>query len=173
MGRDDDPTERMTDMPELGELPRLSSAARYDVGAIIAKGGMGEVFAAIDKQLGRDVAVKRMRGTTSDQSMIRFFREAMIQGRLDHPAIVPVHELGVDAEGRPFFVMKIVDVCLAVEFAHTKGIVHRDLKSANIVLGDFGEVYVTRYSAKRTCRLNVAPPRNRRDYRPRCALKMS
>jgi len=105
----------------------------------------------------------------------RFLREARIQGRLEHPAVVPVHELGADSSGLPFFAMQqltgvtledvlarlgveepraqkeftqqrllraFAEVCLAIEFAHTRGIVHRDLKPANIVLGDFGEVYV-------------------------------
>ena len=91
----------------------------------------------------------------------------MVQGRLEHPAIVPVHEVGRDAEACPYFVMKkltgtpltkssripsgmprqrvlraFADVCLAVEFAHVRGVVHRDLKPDNIVLGDYGEVYV-------------------------------
>jgi len=149
-------------------LSRVALGVRYELGAVIARGGMGEVVAATDRQIGREVAVKRMRERErdpSDRAMARFFREAMIQGRLDHPAIVPVHELGVDADGRPFFVMKklagttlgelitrshpreallraFADVCLAVEFAHQRGIVHRDLKPSNIVLGEYGEAYV-------------------------------
>ncbi len=144
----------------------LGTSARYVVGQVLGRGGMGEVLAARDNQLGRDVAIKRMlRIDVSDRSMQRFFREASVQGRLDHPAIVPVHELGRDDDGLPFFVMKklsgtsmsqrigdpdarrrllraFTEVCLAVEFAHTRGIVHRDLKPDNIVLGEFGEVYV-------------------------------
>ncbi len=82
---------------------------RYELGEAIGRGGMGEVVAARDRQLGREVAVKRLRGalSTLDAATIaRFTREARVQGRLDHPAIAPVHELGTDAEGRPFFVMK-------------------------------------------------------------------
>ncbi|MCW5801498.1 MAG: serine/threonine protein kinase, partial [Deltaproteobacteria bacterium] len=150
---------------------------RYTLGAMLGKGGMGEVVSARDEQLGRSVAVKRLRAGLDEQDQIvaRFVREARIQGRLDHPAIVPVHELWHDAEGRPCFAMKqlagrtladvieklaagdaatvrefpvqrllraFAEVCLAIEFAHTRGVVHRDLKPANIVLGDFGEVYV-------------------------------
>ena len=91
-----------------------------------------------------------------------------MQGRLQHPAIVPVHDLAFDKEGRPYFVMKrlsgttladllrstskddaaarlrllrsFIDVCMEIEFAHASGIVHRDLKPANIIIGYFGEV---------------------------------
>ena len=148
--------------PARVELP----PAGYDFGAVIGKGGMGEVIAAHDLRIGRDVAIKRMHAGMSDAAAVgRFLREARIQARLDHPAIVPVHELGTDAQGRPYFTMKrlagdtlaqrlavggplqpllraFIDVCLAVELAHTRGVVHRDLKPANIIIGDFGEVYV-------------------------------
>jgi eukaryotic-like serine/threonine-protein kinase len=143
-------------------------AGRYRIGRRIGKGGMGEVMAARDEQVGRDVAIKRMRAANpSERAIARFVREASVQGRLDHPAIVPVHEIGRDDDNLPFFVMKklagtslaalvsyrdeatqqrmlraFVDVCLAVEFAHVRGIVHRDLKPDNIMLGDFGEVYI-------------------------------
>ncbi|MCX5744257.1 MAG: serine/threonine-protein kinase [Proteobacteria bacterium] len=149
---------------------------RYKLGEVLGRGGMGEVVSARDEQLGRSVAIKRMRAADpSPEAVARFLREARVQGRLDHPAVVPVHELRHDDHGRPYFVMKqltgvtletvlgalaahnaetdrrfsrqrllraFAEVCLAVEFAHTRGIVHRDLKPANIVLGDFGEVYV-------------------------------
>jgi len=145
---------------------RVRSGERYRLGGALAQGGMGEILGAVDEQIGREVAVKRMKERhPTYRALGRFFREACIQGRLDHPAIVPVHELGVDEDGRPFFSMKklagttlaermaagesrqrllraFADVCLAVEFAHARGVVHRDLKPHNIVLGDFGEVYV-------------------------------
>jgi len=161
--------------------PPALIASRYKTARRIGKGGMGEVMLARDEQVGRDVAIKRMRAADpSERQIQRFVREASIQGRLEHPAIVPVHEIGHDNEGLPFFVMKrlagttlaqiledtangrdsqselgkrsafslqqilraFVDVCLAVEFAHVRGVVHRDLKPDNIMLGDFGEVYV-------------------------------
>ncbi len=138
--------------------------ARYRPGGVIGRGGMGEVVSARDEQIGRSVAIKRMRGHDAPpEAVARFLREARIQGRLEHPAIVPVHELH-DTGDEPFFVMKqlagttladviaerprnvllraFVEVCLAIEFAHTRGVIHRDLKPANIMLGDFGEVYV-------------------------------
>jgi hypothetical protein len=152
------------DRPEMPEDSLV--AGRYRLGRRIGKGGMGEVMAARDEQVGRDVAIKRMRSANpSPRAIARFLREASVQGRLEHPAIVPVHEIGRDSEGLPFFVMKklsaaslvevladgaplqrvlraFTDVCLAVEFAHVRGIVHRDLKPENIMLGDYGEVYI-------------------------------
>ncbi len=151
--------------------PRPILAGRYRLARRIGKGGMGEVIGARDEQIGRDVAIKRMRAAAPNARAIqRFLREASIQGRLEHPAIVPVHEIGRDSDGLPFFVMKkltgttlakviadpahaekfgpqtvlraFAEVCLAVELAHVRGIVHRDLKPDNILLGDFGEVYV-------------------------------
>jgi serine/threonine-protein kinase len=157
-----------------GGLPRSS---RYQLGAALGFGGMGEVLTARDTHLGRDVAIKRLRSDapTADQ-VERFLREARIQGRLEHPAIVPVHDLATDESGQPFFAMKrldgvtlhdvlasgdrgtwthprllraFVDACLAIEFAHTRGVVHRDLKPTNIVLGEFGEVFILDWGVAR------------------------
>jgi hypothetical protein len=157
-----------------GERARATldpEAERYELGSSLGRGGMGEVRLARDTRIDRDVAVKLLRSDQCDASTIaRFFREAQVQGRLDHPSVVPVHDLGIDRAGVPYFVMKrltgvtladvlakselrekwprrlllarLVDVCLAVEFAHTRGVVHRDLKPANLMLGDFGEAYV-------------------------------
>jgi eukaryotic-like serine/threonine-protein kinase len=169
-----DESAEQTD-PEAAEAERRAGrpllAGRYRLARLIGKGGMGEVIAARDEQVGRDVAIKRMRAASpSERSIQRFLREASIQGRLEHPAIVPVHEIGRDHDGLPFFVMKkltgttlskilivpeqreafglqrilraFVDVCLAIELAHVRGVVHRDLKPDNILLGDYGEVYI-------------------------------
>jgi serine/threonine protein kinase len=182
-------TEPVVDMPaELvatiaeGEtlIPGASSSGKvvlpaigYQLGAQIGQGGMGEVMAAFDQRIGRGVAIKRMRSLRpSEEETTRFLREARIQARLEHPAIVPVHELGTDEAGRPYFTMKrlagrtlaqriaegagqpqllraFVDVCLAVELAHAKGVIHRDLKPSNIMLGDYGEVYVLDWGVAR------------------------
>ena len=143
----------------------------YTIGELLGKGGMGEVVLAHDEQIGREIAIKRMRRNDGNgEAETRFLREAKIQARLQHPAIVPVHEVGRDAEGRPYFTMKrlagatlhqlhgaplprllraLADVCLAIEFAHEHGVIHRDIKPANIMLGDFGEVYVLDWGVAR------------------------
>src|ERR1700733_12360537 len=149
-----------TKVPTL-PTPRLEAweLAGYELGDVIGRGGVGEVIAAHDLRIERGVAIKRMRTEQpSPEAAARFLREAKIQARLDHPAIVPVHELGTDPEGRPYFTMKrlagttlaqrlalhepiqpllraLVDVCFAVELAHTRHVVHRDLKPSNIMLG--------------------------------------
>ncbi len=148
-------------------------APGYQIGELIGRGGMGEVMVAQDQRIGREVAVKRIRAQDpSADAVIRFLREARIQARLDHPAIVPVYELGTDANGRPYFTMKrlagetlgkkltrngpvqpllraFIDVCLAIQLAHSRGVVHRDLKPSNIMLGDYGEVYVLDWGVAR------------------------
>src|SRR5580698_11242947 len=79
----------------------------YAMGEVIGRGGIGEVVLAHDLRVGRDVAIKRLRTPhPSEDQASRFLREARIQARLEHPAIPPVHELGVDDQGRPFFTMK-------------------------------------------------------------------
>jgi len=150
-----------------------STPDHYELGEVLGRGGMGEVVLARDPRIGRDVAIKRMLIADPEGDLAaRFLREARIQARLDHPAIVPVHELGYDASGRPFFVMKrlagttllevlgarqttnrllraLAEVCLAIELAHARGVVHRDLKPANIMLGDYGEVYILDWGVAR------------------------
>jgi serine/threonine-protein kinase len=154
---------------QVAVLAPTDEATRYELGMVLGRGGMGEVRAARDTRIDRDVAVKLMREELRDPSVTaRFFREARVQGALEHPAVVPIHDLGVDRDGNPFFVMKrlagttltdalaagserwprrlllgrLVDVCLAIELAHTRGVVHRDVKPSNIMLGDFGEAYI-------------------------------
>jgi serine/threonine protein kinase len=125
------------------------------------------VFAAYDRSLDREVAVKLLdRPDDSGEAAARLLNEATILARLEHPGIVPVHDAGTLADGRVFYVMKLVRgsrprdeiarashsvaqrldaflrVCDAVAFAHSHRIVHRDLKPENIMLGPFGEVLV-------------------------------
>jgi serine/threonine-protein kinase len=155
-----------TGYSESGRAAATLEVPGYEVGEVIGRGGMGEVVSARDRRIGRDVAIKRLRGDArSDATIARFLREARIQARLDHPAIVPVHELGIDADGCPYFTMRrlagvtlakhlaeqapakpmlhaFVNICLAIQFAHERGFIHRDLKPANIMLGEYGEVYI-------------------------------
>ena len=164
-----------------GEIAASPRAIAYQLDTMLGKGGMGEVWGAKDDRLGREVAIKRMRTTApTKMELARFLREAKIQARLDHPAIVPVYELGTDGEGFPYFTMKklagttladvlkegkatqqkllraLVDVCLAIHRAHSERIVHRDLKPSNIMLGEFGEVYVLDWGVARVIDEEVA-----------------
>src|SRR5262245_27771510 len=85
-----------------------SLLSRYRIGDVLGQGGMGEVLSARDEQIGRPVAIKRLRvENPSPEVLARFLREARIQDRLEHPAVVPVHELWNES-GQPFFVMKQV-----------------------------------------------------------------
>src|SRR5688500_699018 len=132
---------------------------------------MGVIAEATDRRVGRRVAIKRLAGAPTPEMVQRFVREARIQGRLDHPAVVPVYDLGIQSDGRPYFAMRkltgvtlaevlharaeggaeayprarlleaFVVTCLAIESAHTRGVVHRDRKPANILLGEYGEGY--------------------------------
>ncbi len=138
---------------------------RYALQEPVGQGGMGTVYRAADRVLGRDVAIKVLRGDVADaEAALRLEREARILARLEHPGIVPVHDVGTLADGRVFYVMKLVRgerlaefaraaprsdvlrvvlrVCETVGFAHAHGVVHRDLKPSNIMVGAYGEVLV-------------------------------
>ena len=147
----------VAEWPDLGE--------RYEIRRRIGRGGMGLVYAAHDRALDREVAVKVLDDVgAAREAGRRLLAEAKILGRLEHPGIVPVHDAGVLSDGRVFYVMKLVRgdrlddampaksmgerldlflrICDAVAFAHAQGIVHRDLKPENVMLGRFGEVLV-------------------------------
>ena len=144
---------------------------RYRILGEIARGGVGIVLRGRDMDLGRDLAMKVLRDDHAGNAELtqRFVEEAQIGGQLQHPGIVPVYELGVDDERRPYFTMTLVHgdtlarllerrgapaedrtrflriferVCDAVGYAHARGVVHRDLKPANVLVGSFGEVQV-------------------------------
>ncbi len=157
-----------------GRAPRLAASDafdRYELGEPIGAGGMGVVYRGRDPNFGRDVAVKVLSDEhAADASFVeRFIEEAQIGGQLEHPGIVPVHEVGYRPDGRPYFTMKLVDgatlsellavraeptddrrrflsiferICETVGYAHARGVVHRDLKPHNIMVGKFGEVQI-------------------------------
>ncbi len=167
----------------LEKLRRRSGLpSRYTLHGEVGRGGMGAVLRVRDEELDRDLAMKVIMGKgevtpTGDTPpmdpilLARFLDEAQITGDLNHPGIVPVHELGIDSGGRLYFTMRLVKgrdlkaglellrkgdpdwnqtrtlglllkACEAVAYAHSKGVIHRDLKPANIMVGRFGEVYV-------------------------------
>ena len=152
-------------LQRLADTPNLSGT-RYTVVEEVGRGGMGAVYRARDTVLGRDVALKVIRTPDLPQPLAaRLAQEARILARLEHPGIVPVHDLGALPDGRTYYVMKLVrgrrldawlaagrslrerlDLLLrvaeAVAFAHAHGVIHRDLKPANIMVGEFGEVLV-------------------------------
>ena len=151
------PTEGLPDIRE-----------RYRIEEPLGAGGMGEVFRAWDEVLRRPVALKRVHKDLLEQegSLERFLGEARVGARLQHPGIVPVHDLGTMGDEQVAFVMKeveggtlqaaildpawtetrvlsaLVRVAEAIAYAHSHEVVHRDLKPLNIMLGAFGEVWV-------------------------------
>ncbi len=158
-------------------IGRVLDEERYIVRRQIARGGMGILFSVYDRDFQRHSVMKVLRPDVKRDTMLirTFVREARITGQLEHPNIVPVHDLGTIAEEGPFFTMKHVQgeplnkiishiekedpeylerydvialleifrkVCDAVAFAHAKRILHRDIKPHNIMVGDYGEVYL-------------------------------
>lgn len=166
--------------PELARTqpPRLSAAipwtaesvppfteTRFEPRDVLGAGGQGVVELAIDKTIGREVALKTLREASLTS---HFLREARVTGQLEHPGIIPIYDIGRRADGSLICAQKLVrgrtlhqllveapsrearlallpafvDVCQAVGYAHSRGVVHRDLKPANIMQGEFGETIV-------------------------------
>ncbi len=142
------------------------SSTKYTFIKELGRGGMGTVYLAEDRELNRLIAIKVLNTLEVTEDLrTRMVREAQIIAGLEHPGIVPVHDVGVLADGRVFYAMKFVRgsrldeyaiqnaslgdrlrkfqaVCDAVAFAHAHGVIHRDLKPQNIMIGSFGEVLV-------------------------------
>ena len=188
-----DPEISLSGLEEEGELKESSSrlmsklssqggSERYKARDEIARGGMGAILRVWDEDLRRPLAMKvalrgdgETKGAASDEHsqrrLSRFLEEAQITSQLDHPGIVPVHDLGIDPEGRVYFTMQLVDgrdmrdiialaergeegwdlkrvvgvlirVCEALAYAHDKDVVHRDVKPGNVMVGKFGEVFL-------------------------------
>jgi WD40 repeat protein len=155
-------------------IPASDDPDRYESVGEHARGGLGRIVRAVDRRLGRTVAVKELlRRNTSNET--RFMREALITARLEHPGIVPVHEAGHWPNGDPYYVMKLVEgrtlkeliaekstmrdrlgllphviaVADAVGYAHSEGVIHRDIKPSNVIVGAFGETMVVDWGLAR------------------------
>jgi serine/threonine protein kinase len=174
-----EPIARASDDSVDASLFDMATPVAYTFERMITVGGFGEIWEASQCSLARVVAIKRIRRdlldrAKGDQRILRryelgFRQEAMITASLEHPNIVPIHDLGLDVDGYPLLAMKLVRgkawdrliaeefalppadfllrhlpiflaVCQAVAFAHSRGIIHRDLKPSQIMVGEFGEV---------------------------------
>ena len=165
---DDSPVLR----PLHGAQPELPERiGRYHVSGEIARGGVGSVWKARDLELGREIALKVLlnRHDGNPDATRRFVEEAQIGAQLQHPGIVPVHDMGLVSGKKPYFAMKLVkgqtlatllderrdraqdrqrflsifeQICQPLAYAHARGVIHRDLKPSNVMVGSFGEVQV-------------------------------
>ncbi|MBA3831155.1 MAG: protein kinase [Chthoniobacterales bacterium] len=108
--REEWPTLASGDAPSSAaeKLRKELQRERYEFGAEVGRGGMGQVVIATEKPLQRPIALKKLLRPANKEDQERFIREARITGRLQHPSIVPVHELGADENGSPFYTMKLV-----------------------------------------------------------------
>lgn len=180
-----------------GVPPALAWRTRYDDLGELARGGMSSIRTTFDRVMKRKVAMKVHDSVRDPGGLLQFIEEARITGQLDHPNLVPVHDVQYDEQGSPSrFTMKLVEgetladlldrsapdgltgvalervlgmflkICDAVAFAHSRGVVHCDLKPSNILVGNFGEVYVTDWGvALRLDRRPIESP-NERPTRP-------
>lgn len=169
-------------LQHVADLPDLTGT-RYELVEPVGRGGMGAVYRVRDRALERDVAMKVLSGAADGVSLARLENEARILAQLEHPGIVPVHDVGTLPDGRLFYVMKLVrgqrlDACAggiatvservrllmrvadAVAFAHAGGVIHRDLTPANVMIGAFGEVLVMDWGLAMVTQPNQPGPTN-------------
>ena len=182
--------EHRDDRDIFATLP-IKPQERYKFLRSIGFGGMKSVLLVFDSDTGREVAMAIMPDFRERPraDLERFVREAKLTAQLEHPNIVPVHDLGVDSSGSPFFTMKFlhgqslasvlrrlkkedpetvhrfsqlrllqvfIRICNAIEFAHSQGICHLDLKPENVNIGEYGEVLVLDWGLARS--LNPESP---------------
>ncbi|MBI5155260.1 serine/threonine protein kinase [Candidatus Poribacteria bacterium] len=173
-------TAATEDRPTRDAPVTVPAPIEYTLERVVGRGGFGEVWESVQQSLGRKIAVKRLRDDLHERSLsdegearrleIAFRQEALTAASLEHPNIVPVHDLGLDEDGRPLIAMKMVkgkpwnellkedrrkldtreflarhlpiliNLCQAVAFAHSRGVIHRDLKPSQVMVGEFGEV---------------------------------
>ena len=158
------------------------------IGRELGRGAMGHVHPAVDRNLLRHVALKRLDLAHTVHAMYveGFIAEAQMTGQLEHPNIVPVHDLAISEAGVPYFTMKLVQgmplsewlrdpwrapgtgerleqgleiflkVCDAIAYAHHRGVIHRDIKPDNIMVGDYGQVYVMDWGLARLTKTRPA-----------------
>lgn len=154
--------------PLYGQL--CSFQERYGEAEFIAVGGMKRILKVLDRHGNRHVAMARLHEDASELLFDPFIREARLTALLEHPNIISVHDVGVDKEGKPYFTMDLkvgdgldvelqkalagggyplsdrleifLKVCDAITYAHSRDVVHLDLKPANIQVGHYGEVLV-------------------------------
>ncbi len=180
-------------VPAVDETPgRYTSVSEY------ARGGMGRVLLVYDEHIGREVAMKELLpfAAQEDETLTprhqaltvvsRFLQEARLTGQLEHPAIIPVYELGRHEDGSMYYTMKLVrgrtlldvlketpsltgrlsllphflDMCQAMAYAHSRGIIHRDIKPGNIMIGEFGETVVLDWGLAKSLQDDTERPDN-------------
>jgi serine/threonine protein kinase len=178
----DNAIERLRDTPDIPSL----EGTRYVLLNRVGRGGMGVVYAARDDKLGRRVALKVLDAPERSGDLARrLIREAQVLATLEHPGIVPVHDVGALQDGRVFYTMKLVEgqrldkyiktvpsvpdrlrlflrICETLAFAHARGVLHRDVNPTNIMVGPFGEVLVLDWGLAKILRAS-APSNGARD----------